>query len=484
MPDFEKLGSFYLGRPYDLGARKAEPGVMLYDSKDLTTHAVIVGMTGSGKTGLGIGLIEEAVLDRIPVLAIDPKGDLPNLLLTFPDLAPEDFEPWVNEDDARRQGLSRGDWARSQAELWRRGLAEWGQDGERIRRLRASAGFTVYTPGSTAGVPLAILDSFKAPTAALLADDELLADRVATTAGSLLSLLGFAADPLRSRDHILLATLLDHAWRERRDLDLATLIQLIQRPPIRQVGVLDVETFYPEKERFGLAMAINNLLAAPGFDVWLRGEPLDIGRLLHDGAGRPQVAIVSIAHLAEAERMFFLALLLGQVVGWVRQQAGTTSLRALLYMDELFGYLPPVGEPPTKKPLLTLLKQARAHGVGLVLATQNPVDLDYKALSNAGTWFVGRLQTDRDKQRLLDGLEGAAAGGRAFDRRALEATLAGLESRVFLLHDVREDAPTLFETRWVMSYLAGPLTRDQIRRLSPQRPAADRAASPSAAPTR
>ncbi len=467
MADFEKLGAFYLGRPHDLAAGKTEPGVVLYDSRDLTTHAVIVGMTGSGKTGLGIGLIEEAAIDGVPVLAIDPKGDLPNLLLTFPELRPEDFEPWVSDGDARRKGLSRKDWARAQAETWRTGLSEWGQDGDRIGRLRSAAGFTVYTPGSTAGVPLSILDSFKAPPAALVDDDELLADRVATTAGSLLSLLGIGADPLRSRDHILLATLLDHGWREGRDFDLPELIHQIQRPPVARVGVLDLEAFYPEKQRFELALAVNNLLAAPGFEAWLRGEPLDIGRLLFDGAGKPQVAIVSIAHLSDTERMFFLALLLDQVVAWVRQQAGTSSLRALLYMDELFGYLPPVAEPPTKKPLLTLLKQARAHGFGLALATQNPVDLDYKALANAGTWFVGRLQTDRDKQRLLDGLEGAAAGPSGFDRRAMESTLAGLKQRVFLLHDVRQDAPTVFETRWVMSYLAGPMTREQIRRLQP-----------------
>ncbi len=466
--DFEKLGSFYLGRPYDLAAGAPRAGLVLYDSRDLTTHAVIVGMTGSGKTGLGIGLIEEAALDDIPVLAIDPKGDLPNLLLTFPNLAPADFEPWVSEEEARRHGQSRPEWAEAQAELWKKSLADWGQDAARVRRLR-EVPTTVYTPGSTAGVPLSILDSFRAPAPALREDAELLSERAATTATSLLSLLGREADPLRSRDHILLATLLEQAWRAGSDLDLPALIQQIQRPPLSRVGVVAVDTFYPEKDRFALAMAVNNLLAAPGFEVWLAGEGLDPARLLHDASGRPRVAIVSIAHLPEAERMFVVTLLLEAVVSWMRGQAGTSSLRALLYMDEVFGYLPPVAEPPSKKPLLTLLKQARAYGLGVVLATQNPVDLDYKALSNAGTWFVGRLQTERDKARLLDGLEGAAAGGRAFDRRAVEATIAGLESRVFLLHDVREDEPQVFETRWVLSYLAGPMTRDQIRRASAER---------------
>jgi hypothetical protein len=475
--EYEKLGAFYLGRPYDIAAGEAEPGLVLYDSKDLVTHAVCVGMTGSGKTGLCIGLIEEATLDGVPTIAIDPKGDLGNLLLTFPDLKAEDFRPWVNEDDARRKNLSVDDYAEKQSELWRNGLASWGQDGERLQRLRDAADFTIYTPGSTAGVPISILASFAAPPPALRRDRELLLERVGFTATSLLGLLGIDADPVRSREHILVSHILNQAWSDGRDLDLASLIRQIQDPPITKVGVVDLESFFPAGDRHGLAMALNNLLAAPAFATWLQGEALDIGKLLYDEDGKARVSIFSIAHLSESERMFFVSLLLSQIVSWTRSQSGTTSLRALLYMDEIFGYFPPVSEPPSKRPLLTLLKQARAYGLGVVLATQNPADLDYKGLSNTGTWFLGRLQTERDKKRVLDGLEGIG-----LDKKELEDTLSSLGSRVFLMNNVHEDEPVVFQTRWALSYLRGPLTRNQIRVLmADRRPGAGK---PAEAPAR
>ena len=476
--DFEKLGVFYLGRPYDPQAKKAQDGLLLYDSKDLVTHAVCVGMTGSGKTGLCLALIEEAAIDSIPAILIDPKGDLANLLLTFPALRPEDFRPWINEDDARRKNVSPDDYARQQAETWQKGLASWGEDGARIQRLRDAADFAIYTPGSNAGIPLSILKSFEAPPDAIRDDAELLRERIGTTATSLLGLLGIDADPIKSREHILIATILDAAWRQGQALDLAALIQQIQTPPVKRVGVLDLEAFFPSKDRFALAMSLNNLLAAPGFGVWMEGEALEIDTLLRTPEGKPRVAIVSIAHLTDAERMFFVSLLLNQVVGWMRTQSGTTSLRALLYMDEIFGFFPPVANPPSKTPLLTLLKQARAFGVGVVLATQNPVDLDYKGLSNTGTWFIGRLQTERDKARVLDGLEGAAgSAGQGFDRQGLERVLSGLSSRIFLMNNVHEDHPTVFESRWVMSYLRGPLTRAQIKSLMDARRAAEPASA-------
>ncbi|MFN7940773.1 MAG: type IV secretion system DNA-binding domain-containing protein [Thermoanaerobaculia bacterium] len=467
MQSFEKLGVFYLGRPLDPKTFAPAGVPLLYDSRDLTTHAMCVGMTGSGKTGLCLSLLEEAAIDGVPAIVVDPKGDLANLLLTFPDLAPEDFRPWVRQDDAARKGLSLDDYAAAEAKKWREGLAGWGEDGARIRTFRDSVEFGLYTPGSDAARPLSILASFAAPPAAIAADSDLLRERVSTTVASLLGLLGIAGDPLQSREHILLASLLDAAWRAGKSYDLASLIADVQKPPLAKVGVLDLETFYPVKERFGLAMAINNLLAAPGFDVWMRGEPLDAGALLYTASGKPRISILSIAHLSDAERMFFVALLLEQVLGWMRTRQGSTSLRALFYMDEIFGYLPPVANPPSKKPMLTLLKQARAFGLGMVLATQNPVDLDYKALSNIGTWFLGRLQTERDKARVLDGLEGAAtASGANFDRAAIDRLLSGLRSRVFLLHDVHLPEPELFESRWALSYLAGPLDREQLKRLA------------------
>ncbi len=474
LPDYEKLGAFYLGR------NKADGSLLLYDSADLTTHAVCLGMTGSGKTGLCVGLLEEAAIDGIPALVIDPKGDLANLLLTFPELRPEDFAPWINTEEARNQGLEPAEFAARQAALWQKGLASWNQDGARIRRLRDAADISIYTPGSDAGIPVSILASFAAPPAAVLDDREALRDRISATATSLLGLVGIDADPVQSREHVLLSNLFDHAWRAGRDLDLASLIAQIQNPPTQKIGVLDLESFYPAKERFGLAMALNNLLASPGFEAWLTGESLDIGRMLWTGAGKPRISILSIAHLSDAERMFFVSLLLNQVLAWVRTQSGTTSLRAILYMDEIFGYFPPVANPPSKKPLLTLLKQARAFGLGVVLATQNPVDLDYKGLANIGTWFLGRLQTERDKARVIEGLEGAAAeSGAAFDKAAMERTLAGLGKRVFLLNNVHERAPVLFETRWALSYLRGPLARNEIRQLTEGRTAA----SPSTATT-
>ena len=423
-------------------------------------------MTGSGKTGLCIGLLEEAAIDGIPALIIDPKRDLANLMLSFPQLRGEDFASWINEDDARKKGLSPADYATQQAELWKKGFGDWGQSGERIQKLRDAADVVVYTPGSNAGIPVSILKSFAAPSQEILDDAELLRERISTTVTSLLGLVGVEADPIKSREHILLSTILNHTWEAGQDLDLATLIQQIQTPQVAKIGVLDLDSFYPSKERFALAMQLNNLLAAPGFSAWLEGEALDVGQMLHSPGGKPRLAIFSIAHLNDAERMFFVTLLLSQTLGWVRAQSGTTSLRAILYMDEIFGYFPPVANPPSKQPLLTLLKQARAFGLGVVLATQNPVDLDYKGLANTGTWFIGRLQTERDKARVLGGLEGAAASsGKKFDKQAMEQLLAGLGNRVFLMNNVHEDASEVFQTRWTLSYLRGPLTRTQIKAL-------------------
>lgn len=473
--DFEKLGVFYLGRPYDLVEKQAKPGWLLYDSKDLVTHAVCVGMTGSGKTGLCIGLLEEAAIDGIPALIIDPKGDLANLMLNFPQLRGEDFAPWINEDDARKKGLTPADYATQQADMWKNGLGDWGQTGERVQKLRDAADVVVYTPGSNAGIPVSILKSFAAPSQEILDDPEMLRERISTTVTSLLGFIGVEADPIKSREHILLSTILGHIWKAGQDLDLATLIQQIQAPPVTKIGVIDLDSFYPSKERFALAMQVNNLLASPGFSAWLEGEALDVGQMLHSPGGKPRLAIFSIAHLNDAERMFFVTLLLSQTLGWVRAQSGTTSLRAILYMDEIFGYFPPVANPPSKQPLLTLLKQARAFGLGVVLATQNPVDLDYKGLANTGTWFIGRLQTERDKARVLEGLEGAAASsGTKFDKQRMEQTLAGLGNRVFLLNNVHEDAPEVFQTRWTLSYLRGPLTRTQIKTLMAPVKASDR----------
>ena len=467
MQDYEKLGFFYLGKELDLSTGSTTENLLLYDAKDLTTHAMMVGMTGSGKTGLAMALLEEAAIDGVPSLLIDPKGDLGNFLLQFPDLLPEDFRPWVEESDASRKGLSPDEYAAKTAETWRQGLAQWGQDPSRIRRLKEAAEVSVYTPGSTAGRPLQILRSFDAPPPAIAQDPAALRERIVCAVSGLLGLLGIEADPVQSRDHILLSNLLDRAWREGRGLDIAGLIQEVQKPPFEKVGIFDVEAFYPAKERFGLAMRLNNLIASPGFSAWLEGDPIDVRNLLYTPGGKPRVSVRYLAHLTDAERMFFVTILLNEVIAWMRTLPGTGSLRALLYMDEIFGYFPPSANPPSKLPMLTLLKQARAFGLGVVLSTQNPVDLDYKGLSNCGTWFIGRLQTDRDKMRVIEGLEGAASrDGSAFDRAQTERLIAGLGNRVFLMRNVHEDAPAVFQTRWALSYLRGPMTLPQIAALA------------------
>jgi hypothetical protein len=473
MQDYEKLGAFYLGRRFDLSAgHTADEEPILYDAKDLTTHGVIVGMTGSGKTGLAVAILEEAAIDGIPVVAIDPKGDLGDLLLTFPKLDAASFRPWIDPADAARHGRSADDEAAAVAASWKKGLADWGQPPERIARFADAVERTIYTPGARAGRPLALLRSMAAPSAAVVADDDALRERVSATASGLLGLAGVDADPLRSREHILLATLLERAWRDGKSLDLAALIQQIQKPPLERVGVMDLESFFPAKDRGALALAVNNLAASPSFAAWTEGDPLDAARLLYTEKGKPRLSIISIAHLSDAERMFVVTLVLSELVAWMRGQPGTQSLRALLYMDEVFGFFPPVANPPAKGPMLTLLKQARAYGLGVLLATQNPVDLDYKGLANAGTWFLGRLSTERDKARVIEGLEGVDAGT-GLDRAKLDSTLSALPGRVFLMRNVHEDAPVLFQSRWALSYLAGPLTREQIRALQGPGPAAE-----------
>jgi len=464
--DYEKLGSFYLGKKYDLGTRKLLDELVNYDSKDLVTHALCVGMTGSGKTGLCLSLLEEAAIDGIPAICIDPKGDLGNLLLAFPNLAPSDFKEWIEPSEAPRQGKSIDELAEETASRWRKGLNDWHQDADRIQRYRDSVDMTIFTPGSRIGVPMTVLKSFDAPPSTVLQDAETMREKVSAASSGLLTLLGIDADPLTSREHILLSNIFDQAWRNGNNLSLEELIRQIQSPPMKKIGILDLDSFFPSTERLKLAMSLNNLLASPAFAGWLDGQTLDIKSLLYTSDGKPRLSIISIAHLNDSERMFFVTIFLGELLAWMRAQPGTGSLRALFYMDEVYGYFPPSAKPPSKPPMMTLLKQARAFGLGIVLATQNPVDLDYKGLSNMGTWFLGRLQTQRDKDRVLDGLEGASLQqGSAFDRASMERSLSALGNRVFLMNNVHDDGPTIFQTRWALSFLRGPLSRDQISTL-------------------
>ncbi len=455
---------FYLGRIFDIQKGEVTPDPLIYDPDDLTTHAVAVGMTGSGKTGLCIGLLEEAALQGIPAIMIDPKGDITNALLHFPELRPEDFLPWINPDQARGDDKTIEESAADTASLWRNGLEKWGLGPENIKALKESAHFAVYTPGSEAGIPVNILASLKAPELPWDENREMLVEKISGIVMGLLGLVGMDdLDPVRSKEHILLSNIFESSWSKGRDLNLTELILQIQNPPFDKLGVLELDSFFPDKERQELSILLNNIMAAPTFQSWIEGEPLDINSLLYSSDGKPRHSVFYIAHLSDAERMFFVTLLYSAVETWMRTQKGSTSLRALVYFDEIFGYLPPVKNPPSKTPMLRMLKQARAFGVGQVLVTQNPVDVDYKALSNAGTWFIGKLQTEQDKNRLLDGLEGAAPG---LDRKAYDKMISALDKRVFLLHNVHEDQPVLFHTRWVMNYLTGPLTRVQLPALN------------------
>jgi hypothetical protein len=459
-------GKFYIGRKVDLKSGNILDQPTLYDPDDLTTHGVVVGMTGSGKTGLCIDILEEAALNDIPALLIDPKGDITNLLLHFPDLAAEDFQPWVDPDQARREGKSIEQMAIETAKQWREGLAKWDIGRERIERVRNAVHYAIYTPGSDSGFPVSILASLDAPPIPWEGNREILRERISSTVTAILSLIGIEADPIRSREHILLANIFEEAWRQGKGLSLNELILQVQNPPMDQLGAFEVDQFFPSKDRVELAMALNSFLASPSFQAWTEGDALDPQALLWASNGRPRQSVFYLAHLSDRERMFFVTLLLSAVESWMRSQTGSSSLKALVYFDEVLGFLPPVKEPPSKAPLLRLLKQARAFGLGLLLTTQNPVDLDYKALSNAGTWFIGRLQTEQDKERLLDGLESAVEGRGGFKRSDADKTISSLGKRVFLLHNVHEDTPQVFHTRWAMAYLRGPIARSQLKDLN------------------
>jgi hypothetical protein len=460
---FEKLGLFYLGKEVDIDSGEMEEAMLLVKNKNLTTHAAIIGMTGSGKTGLGIALIEEASLDKIPSIIIDPKGDMGNLLLAFDDFDPKKFQPWIDPIEAQKKSLSVEELAQKTALMWEKGINSFSQDRDRVKRFKESADFTIYTPGSLSGVPLSVLSNFDAPSTDTVDDPDTFNYLLNSTVSSILSLIGINADPLKSKEHLLLSSIFKHFWKKGISLDLEKLIGQITDPPFKKIGVLPLGSFYPQNERLKLAMLLNNVLASPTFSAWIEGEELDISKLLYTKEGKPKVSILSIAHLNDNERMFFVTLFLNRYISWMRSQSGSTSLRTLLYMDEIYGFFPSTSNPPSKSPMLLLLKQARAYGVGVVLSTQNPIDLDYKGLSNIGSWFIGRLQTRQDIDRVIDGLLKSGEG--SLDKKSIISLLSNLKKRTFLFKSAHRESIDLFGTRWVMSYLKGPLTKDEISKL-------------------
>ncbi|WP_071704998.1 helicase HerA domain-containing protein [Murdochiella vaginalis] len=470
MKIMERLGEFYLGQQVNPETGEKEEIPFLYASSDLTTHAMLVGMTGSGKTGLGIDLLEEAIVDGLPAIVLDPKGDMANLLLAFPSISGTQLLPWITPQAAEQAGLTPEAYAEEEAKRWQEGRTAAGMDAARVSLL-SQADITVYTPGSRTGEPLSVMDITQTPPEAILAEEESFTSYVSSTVAGLLALVDVDADPLTSKAHLLLSTLFSARWKAGEAMDLPSLISAIQQPGLDKIGVMPLEAFYPEKERLALAMRFNQLFASPQFAAWLEGAAPDPQRLLYTPEGKPRVAIISLAHLNDRERMFVVTLLLNQMVGWMRRQSGQTALRALLYMDEVQGYFPPVANPASKAPMMTLLKQARAFGLGIVLATQNPADLDYKGLSNIGTWFIGHLQTQQDRDRLLDGMD--ADGTLAQNRSELSALLSRLPKRTFYVHNIHARADALFSTRWTMSYLAGPVTGTQLKALTKKTNEAD-----------
>jgi hypothetical protein len=445
----------------------------------LVTHTVITGATGSGKTGGILVLVEEALRCGVPTLMIDVKGDLPNLLLAFPDLSAETLAPWVEGSGAAADARPVHERAAELAEEHRAGLGTWNIDAAVVADYVAKRSVRVITPGSSAGELLHVLSSLERRTERWATDPESARAALSAAVSLLLRLLGRDPDPAKSRDHVLLSVLAERRLVQGQSADLGALLSDLAELPITSIGALEVDDFMPKSERRALAAALNTLLASPSFASWRQGATLDVDKWFRkDAQGRTPAVIVSVAHLDDEERALVLGVLLEEVLSWVRAQPGTQRLRALVVFDEVYGFLPPhPANPPTKRPLVALMKQARAFGVGVVIATQNPMDLDYRALGNAGLWMIGRLQTDADRARVIDGLAGAA--GSEESAAELARTVKRLASRWFLVRNAHsKDGMFLVQPRWAMSFMRGPMTRTEIRRAL-QRAEPSRAAEPA-----
>lgn len=441
----------------------SETRAFAFPADDLLTHGVVVGMTGSGKTGLLMVLVEEVLRARVPVILIDVKGDLPNLLLTFPGLSAEEFAPWMDEGLLARTGKTRLEAAEAEAQRWQEKLAEWRLGAADVGELRAAMAPRVFTPGMLAGEPLHVLSFLERPGTLWADDVETAREALSASISLLLRLLGRDPDPTRSRDHVVLSVLAERRFALGQPADVASLLQDVREPPVATMGALPMDEYLPKRDRLSLATALNTLLASPTFESWRVGEALDVREWLAPRAdGRTPAVIVSVAHLDDDERALVLGIVLDQLLAWVRTQSGTHHLRALLVFDEVYGFIPPhPANPPTKRPLVTLMKQARGFGLGVVIATQNPMDLDYRALSNAGVWCVGRLATDADRERVVD----AISGGMDVEAATVANVLKVLAPRWFVLRNVHRTPPmALLQSRTTLSWLKGPMTRQDLKR--------------------
>jgi hypothetical protein len=441
------MSKLYLGRD----PKTRDPAKL--DSDALLTHAVVIGMTGSGKTGFAVDMIEEAAIAGIPVIVVDPKGDLGNLALCWEEPNGYDLEPWVSTEEAQRSGTTLAELAETTAKQQELARRSWNLDEAAAQLARVPV--RVYTPGSTAGQTVNVLSVIS--NLESNGDDELTREAVSSAISAVLALAGIAADPLRTPEHVFLSTLVEKMLGDGLEVSLPALITATTNPPEGlMIGAFSVDEYMKPRERQTLALALNNLIAAPSFKLWGQGDDLDLDEMY----GKPGINVFYLAHLDDSSRQFFMTLLLGRIATWMRHQPGSRDLRALLFIDEAYGIAPPVSNPPTKKPLLTLIKQGRAFGLGIVLATQNPSDLDYKALAT-GIWAVGRLQTEQDRSYIAGALSSAHGG----DCRQIDQALASLAKRQFLLAQAGKDLATV-EARQTLCYLRGPLTRTDVELLA------------------
>ncbi len=448
-----------LGAWCPMSGEEGGPALLL-PAKHLVTHAAVLGMTGSGKTGLVTVLVEEALRAGIPTLVIDIKGDLPNLLLTFPSSRPEAFRPWLERDGEELSEERLG----ALLEERRAALARASLTNEHIEDFVNETALRVVTPGSSAGEPLHVLSSLERRSSRWDTDPESAQSALSAAVSLVLRLLGRDPDPAKSKEHVLLSVLAERRLRLGEQADIGSLMTDLMNPPLSTIGALPINSFMKRSERQELVGALNSLLASPTFSSWREGASLDVGEWLTTKNGRTPGVVLSVAHLDDEERALVLGVVLEEVLSWVRGLRGSSELKALVVFDEVYGFLPPhPANPPTKRPLVALMKQARAFGVGVVVATQNPMDLDYRALSNAGLWCIGRLQTDADRARVTEGL--ASSVGAGTDAKELNRSLSRLAPRWFVMRNahVPEAGSVLLNPRHTMSLMRGPLTRAELR---------------------